>query len=88
VKDLSIPLRLCVFARIKKNKAPRNSAGQAAKQPRPACLPAAGRRSKVYFNPISLVFLFISRSLPTAGRRSGVFFYFISIVFPAFYLQS
>jgi len=87
VKDLSIPLRLCVFAKKKKKiVAPRNSAGQAAKPPRrkelgtiPLRLPAAGKRSKVYFNPISIVFPIYFT------KRSGVYFYLISIVFPVRY---
>jgi hypothetical protein len=65
---------------------PRNSAGQAAKPPRrkelgtiPLRLPAAGKRSKVYFNPISIVFPIYFT------QRSGVYFYFISIVFPVRY---
>jgi len=84
VKDLSIPLRLCVFAKKKKKiVAPRNSAGQATKPQRIGnysfCLSAAGKRSKVYFNPISIVFPIYFT------KRSGVYFYFISIVFPVRY---
>jgi len=66
----------------KKRVAPRNSAGQAAKPPRrkelgtiPLRLPAAGKRSKVYFNPISIVFPIYFT------KRSGVYLNSISIVF-------
>jgi hypothetical protein len=61
---------------------PRNSAGQAAKPPRrkelgtiPLRLPAAGKRKGVYFNSISIVFLFISRSEAES----------ISILFPLYF---
>jgi hypothetical protein len=72
----------------KKRIAPRNSAGQAAKPPRrkelgtiPFRLPTAGRRIKVYFNPIS--YLFHAACLPQAGAAES-----ISILFPLYFLLS
>ena len=83
MKDLSIPLRLCVFAKKKKKRvAPRNSAGQATKPQRIGnysfCLSAAGKRSGVYFNSISIVFpiYFTQPAYRRQAQRSLFLFYF------------
>ena len=78
VKDLSIPLRLCVFARIIKTR--RSVILRGRLQSRQG-LSTLGSRSKVYFNPISIVFPIYFT------KRSGVYFNPISIVFSIYFTK-